>query len=77
MTEDQLLMALGLRNILLDLRDHRDDVENNSSAYLDSYWPGYNRSLMLPIEMVERHKKEVLTFLEGEILAIQEQIEAI
>ncbi len=77
MTEDQLRMGMGLRAILLDLKDHKADIENHPSAYLDSYWSGYNRSQMLPLEMLDRHKKEVLDFLEAEILAIQEQIEAI
>ena len=77
MTESQLLSAIGLRHILLDLKDHREDIEANPNAYLDSYWSGYNRSQMLPLEMLDRHKKEVLDFLEAEILAIQEQIEAI
>lgn len=75
MTEDQLMEAMGLRNMILDLKDHRKSMSKPGA--LEDTWPHWNQSRMLPQEMLDRHQQEILDFLDGEILALQEQIEII
>lgn len=81
MNTDTYEKATGILSILNDLKNHREKILSEGTPYPgDSFiWNNprqfYNYSIMLPFEMIQKHTKEIVAYLDDLIAELEQELE--